>query len=178
MKNLYKKFCKFEEVVCGAGFFTIVCLTFASAIFRQLKLPLTWADDVCQLLFAWVAFMGADIAMRYSRLVGVDIVTRRLPKKVQKAMQMLVYFIIIAILSVLIVYGFKLGIENMERNFQSLYFLSYSWVTFSLPVCGVLLIITSLTKVAKLIRNFGNDNYEVKGDHPDADLPQNERQMI
>lgn len=178
VKNFYKNFCKAEEIICATGFFAIVCLTFASAIFRQLKLPLTWADDVSQLLFAWVAFMGADVAMRYSRLVGVDILMRKLPGKLQKLMQIVVFAIMIVFLVILVIFGFQLGIENSERNFQSLVFLSYSWVTYSLPVCGILMIITASTKIFKLIRHFSEDSYELRKDTPDAGSTDNERQIM
>lgn len=68
LKMIYRWYCRLEEVVVGAGFLVIVGLTFTNAVLRVFNKPIITADDICLLLFGWVAFIGADVAMRYSRL--------------------------------------------------------------------------------------------------------------
>ncbi len=164
--TFYKTFCKFEEIVVGTLFVSIVALVFSAAFFRQFGRPIVWADDVAKLLFSWAAFLGADVAMRYSRLVGLDFLVKKLPRKVAKIVQIFVFLIIIMLLASFVVYGVKLTIDGLDRSFQTLSNVSYSYVTASLPVSSALMIITASTKIQKIIKNFQNDEYEVLKDTP------------
>ena len=80
MKKVYEIYCKVEEGIVGLGFITVVALTFMNAVLRVFKMPIVYADDICLLLFSWTAFLGADVSMRYCRLVGMDLVARRFPR--------------------------------------------------------------------------------------------------
>ena len=62
--------------------------------------------------------------------------------------------------------GVNLSIRNWDRDFQTLSFMSYSAVTLSLPVASALMIISTGTKLARLLHRFGDDGYEVKADIP------------
>ena len=106
MKKIYAIYCKVEDIVVGLGFAAIVILTFMNAVLRYCGTPIIYADDLCLLLFSWTAFLGADVAMRYSRLVGMDILVSKLPPKVQKVLQIIVFILMILMLFVLIRGGF------------------------------------------------------------------------
>ena len=84
MNKVYKYYCKVEEVLVGIGMSTIVALTFLNAVLRIFNNPITYTDDASMLLFSWTAFLGADVAMRHLRLVGMDIVSKKFPPKGQK----------------------------------------------------------------------------------------------
>jgi len=103
--------------------------------------------------------------MRYSRLVGVDILVKKLPPKIAKIVQILVFGIIISLLMSFVYYGIKLSIESADRSFQTLSKFSYSIVTVSLPVSSALMILTASLKISKIIKNFKDDNYEVLRDN-------------
>ena len=90
MNKVYKLYCKAEEALVGLGFLVIVTLTFMNALLRLFGAPIIYADDICMLLFSWTALMGADVAMRYCRLVGMDICTSKLNPKIQKILGIVV----------------------------------------------------------------------------------------
>lgn len=177
MIKAYKYYCKFEEILVGIVFVAIVVLIFGAAFFRQLNHPLVWADDIAKFLFSWAAFLGADVAMRYSRLVGVDIVVKKLPRKAAKIIQIIVFLIIIALLASFVYFGTRLSIESIDRDFQTLSYFSYSSVTASLPVASLLMILTASIKIAKIIKNFKDDSYEVLKDSPDGETQNRESQL-
>lgn len=167
MKKLYEGFCKVEEFICGTVFFSIVVLTLAAAVARNLHNPIVWADDMAKLLFAWAAFLGADVAFRHSRLVGVDILTNKMPPKVEKCLILFTHTLMIFILAVFVKYSFQLGIANYKRFFQTLQSVSYSWVTFSLGVGSIFMILTASIRIVKVIMHFNDDSYKVQKDTPD-----------
>ncbi|MGD9941118.1 MAG: TRAP transporter small permease [Clostridia bacterium] len=166
MLKFYRGFCKVEEVITSVAFVSIIALIFSAAIFRAFSHPLVWADDIARFLFSWTAFLGADIALRHSRLVGVDMLVNKLPPKARKLTEIIVYSIMLVILVSFVYYGTQLSIKNWDRDFQTLSFMSYSMVTLSLPVASFLMMISASTKLGRVIINFRNDSYEVKQDIP------------
>ncbi|MDR0410031.1 MAG: TRAP transporter small permease [Spirochaetaceae bacterium] len=146
IKTLYKYFCKLEEFLVSLFIAVITFLVFISAIARGLKHPLNWAIDVSLLLFAWVVFLGADIALRKADFVRVDMLVMKLPEAVQKFLYYFMYVLSIGFLCVLVRFGIPLAIEGSKRLFQTLG-ISYSWAAISAPVGAVLLIITIILKL-------------------------------
>ena len=172
MNKIYKLYCKAEEVLVGLFFIVIVALTFMNAMLRLFGAPIIYADDICMLLFSWTALMGADVAMRYCRLVGMDIVTSKLSPKVQKAIGLVVQVLMIAMLVVLIKGGVKIVKLNGKRPFNTLeaFGIRYGYVTTSIPVCCSMMIFTCVTKIFKLITHFNDDEFTLKKDAADAKL--------
>lgn len=71
----------------------------------------------------------------------------------------------IVALAVFAVYGYRLARNNWAHTFNTPP-ISYGWVTLSLPVCSVMMILTSVTKILKLVKNFNDDAYNVRKDNP------------
>ena len=166
LQKVYRIYCRFEEIVVGFCFLGVVSLTFMNAVLRTVKKPIATADDICLLLFAWAALLGADVALRYSRLVGMDMFTRKLSPKLQKITQILVFVIMILAMILFVRYGFQLASRNWNRLLNSLP-ISYGFVTMSLPVTCILMILTSLVKIKRIIANFTDDEFNLKKDNPD-----------
>ena len=91
MKKILKILDRIEKVVCGAGFILLVLLVFISAILRFFRVSMSWNIDLAMLLLAWTSFLGADIAWRSGQLIGIDIITRHLPKNLQKVISLFIY---------------------------------------------------------------------------------------
>lgn len=166
MKKLYKIYCKTEIALAAAGFFAIIVLTFGNAVLRLFNHPIVANDEICSLLFAWVSFMGADIALLSNRLVGMDILTMNLPIRIQKILQLIVYIIMMVIMGMFVYQGTGLAKLNWARVFNSLP-MSYGWVTLSLAVCGLMMIISLVIKAAVVIKEFTNDSFNIKMHDPD-----------
>lgn len=161
MKTLYKKYCRIETYAVCAGFFAIVALTFGNAVLRIFNRPIIANDDLCSLLFAWVSFMGADIAMRRDRLVGMDLLTTKFPIKLQKVIYIAVRIFMLFVLIFFIKEGTKLAKMNWARAFNTLTYVSYGWVTVSLAVCSAQMTLTCILKIIYTVRNFGNDDIKL-----------------
>ena len=151
MKKLsafYTICCKTEDVIVALFVAVITFLVFISALARSFNAPINWAQDVALLLFAWVVFLGADSALRRADFVRVDILIRRFPAIVQKALYYFFYVITVAFLGIMVRFGIPLFIDNYRRLFQTLP-ISYSWATASVPVGSFFMIITIIIKLVK-----------------------------
>jgi len=172
MNKVYKLYCKAEEALVGLFFIIIVALTFMNALLRLFGAPIIYADDICMLLFSWTALMGADVAMRFCRLVGMDICTSKLSPKLQKILGIVVQVIMIVMLAVLIKGGLKIVKLNGNRPFNTLeaFGIRYGDVTMSIPVCCSMMILTCVTKIFKLVTHINDDEFTLKKDAADDKL--------
>ena len=160
MKKLYENFCKIETAVCGVGFIFLVVLIFASVILRFCRMSMAWNTDLALLFLAWCSFLGADIAWRSGQLIGIDIITRYFPKKLQKLVSIIVYVIVLAATIVIAIFGTKLAWVDRVRKFQSLP-IPYSLVHISLVVATFSMSISTVIKIVSCVKHFSeNDEAE------------------
>lgn len=153
IKALYQGFCRIEEALCNIGFAGMVMFVFLSAIARNVGHPLAWSLDVAQLMLCWVTLIGADVAFRHGKFMGLDLLTRKFSVKIQRILELLVDVIILITLIIFIVYGFKLTVDSWKRSFQTLK-LSYSFVTMALPVMSVLMSVSVVLDIVKQFKKF------------------------
>lgn len=151
MKKFYQTFCRVETVIANSLLMLIAVLVFVSALARTLKYPINWAQDIALLAFGWQVFLGGDLAVRNTKLVGIDMIVGRLPKAVQKWMSVVFSVIIIGFLFVLTYYGFVLVSESTQRLMNTLT-ISYAWCTLAVPVGAMLMIISSIIRMVQSIK--------------------------
>jgi TRAP-type C4-dicarboxylate transport system permease small subunit len=146
VRKLYARICAAEAFVAGAFLVLMVALIFLGGVSRVLGHPLNWSTDFATAFFAWACFLCADIAWRKNSLMSIELVTDRLPAKARQACRMFNYLVIGAFLLYVIGMGTWLSWISRERSFQGIPEISYSWVTMSMPVGALLLLITTLLK--------------------------------
>ncbi|MDR2028709.1 MAG: TRAP transporter small permease subunit [Treponema sp.] len=157
MRKLYHALCRAEVLVCGIGFVFLVAFVFLSAILRFFRISMSWNIDLAMFLLAWTAFLGADIAWRSGQLVGVDLVTRRLPPKIQKIIAILLYVVIFCALVLIIVFGSRLALTERIRKYQSIP-IPYSLVTMSIVVTALSMALSTILKIRRCILNFSTNS--------------------
>lgn len=147
MRAVFEMIRRLEAVLAGTLLMLMVGLIFAGGIGRVLHNPINWTIDLATCCFAWTCFLCGDIAWRNGNLMAVEILTARLSPAARRAITYLNYAIIAAFLVYLVYSGFSLAWLSRARAFQGIPGVSYSWVTMSLPVGGVLLLLTTLRKI-------------------------------
>ena len=153
MKKVYNAYCKAEEFLFSFLFAVMVALVFSSAIARGIGKPLAWSLDVAQLLLCWTSLVGADVAFRHDKFIGLDLFTRKMPVKVQKVLEIVVLVLMQVAFCIFIYYGVLLSIKSWKRSFQTLP-ISYSFVTIALPVMSTLMTLTNILKIIDKVKNF------------------------
>ena len=156
---------KFENILTGietvfvcVGLMVLIATVFAAAVLRFFGVDMSISTDLAQLVFAWVSFIGADLAMRKNKHMGVDMLITKFPLPVQNGIHLFNYVLILAFLLFAVRYGINLCIVNAARKYQTLY-ISYSCATASCPVgCG-LMCITAVKRIVEYIRNFMSGNF-------------------
>jgi TRAP-type C4-dicarboxylate transport system permease small subunit len=155
MRAFYAYLIRLEAILAGTFLLLMVGLIFLGGVARMSGNPLNWTIDLATCFFAWACFLCADIAWRNDALMSIDLLTERVPERLQRGLVYLNHVIISGFLIYVIYAGLWLSWVSRARSFQGIPDVSYSWVTMSLPVGGVLLLITTLLKVRDLLRQDG-----------------------
>jgi TRAP-type C4-dicarboxylate transport system permease small subunit len=138
----------------------LVAFVFMSAILRFFRISMSWNIDMAMFLLAWTAFLGADIAWRSGQLVGIDLVTRRLPEALRKTAEILIYLVIFSALVLIAVFGIKLGLAERLRTYQSIP-IPYSFMTLSIVVMALSMLLSTILKIRRAVLRF-NEKEETK----------------
>jgi TRAP-type C4-dicarboxylate transport system permease small subunit len=153
MRNIYDTIGRFEAVVAGTLLILMVLLIFLGGLARLAAHPLNWTMDFATCFFAWACFICADIAWRRNALMSIELLTERLTPSGQRMLTYVNYVILLAFLLFVVVYGTQLAWTSRARSFQGIPWISYSWVTASLPFGALLLTMTTLVKLFDLRRS-------------------------
>jgi TRAP-type C4-dicarboxylate transport system permease small subunit len=146
MTKLYQAVLRVEARVAATFLVAMVLLIFSGGIARLMGEPLNWTTDAATCLFAWACFLCADVAWRRDALMSVEVLTDRLPPRWQKLLRLVNYLLIGAFLVYVTTMGLWLSWISRARSFQGIPEISYSWVTMSMPVGGLLLLVTTVLK--------------------------------
>jgi TRAP-type transport system small permease protein len=161
MKKLYAGVCAAEAWVAAVFLVLMVVLIFLGGVMRMLGQPINWSGDAATGLFAWACFLCADIAWRRNSLMAIEVVTSRLPERLHQAIRMINYALIASFLVYLVVMGLYLSWISRVRSFQGIPAISYSWVTLSVPVGALLMLVTTALKVGAELRGEAAENRAV-----------------
>lgn len=141
-----------EEKLAMLLFAAVVIMVLVGAIGRTAGVPQTWSIDLAQAAFAWSCVLGADIAWKNRGHIIIDILVTKLPTWLQTTLSFAWHIAIAIFLGLLVWLGTKLTLVNTQRELGDLG-VSYAWVTASIPVGSLLMLITTLMHLAEFFRN-------------------------
>ncbi|WP_129787596.1 TRAP transporter small permease [Promicromonospora panici] len=147
MTRLYEALGRVELGFAQACVVLMTLLVLVSATARTAGSPLSWTVDLATFLFAWAVFVGADVAWRRDRMVTIDLLVVRLPARPRTGVRLLNDVVIAVFLVAMVVTGTQLAGDAADRSFSGLPWLSYTWVTLSMPVGCLLMLATTLRRI-------------------------------
>jgi len=139
------------EYLSVALFMALVLIVFANVIMRYVfSAPLFWSDEIARYTFIWFCFLGALIALKRRKHFAIDYFVGLLPSSFGVALAFLADLIVIAILVILVKYGYEV---NVQLSFQrSPLGLPIYYVYFALPLVGALMTVVALLEFVEKIR--------------------------
>ncbi|MEZ5714181.1 MAG: TRAP transporter small permease [Paracoccaceae bacterium] len=100
---------------------------------------LVWIEEVNNLIFAWMIFIGAGVIARQGGHIGVQLVYDIVGPRLQAALRILYAVLALVIVWVMVFYGIKMA-NFVGRSQTSLYLdISLFYYYLSVPVGGALL---------------------------------------
>lgn len=105
----------------------------------------SWSEELARLLMVWLALLGAALACREDRHLGLDVIVRQWPEDAQRYGRMFVHIAVMAFALIVMAGG---GWRLVEQRFalgQTLPALGVAkaWFYLALPVSGGLITLFS-----------------------------------
>lgn len=141
--KIHSQFCRAEMAVSAAALVLATLVLCVAAISRTVGYPLGYTTEISLCLFAWCIFLGADVAYRHNKLVYVEIIINKAPKRVRQIMYGVIYILIGAFLCVFLYESIRLTSYSWIRKWTSIPSLSYGWIALSVPFGSLMLLITT-----------------------------------
>jgi TRAP-type C4-dicarboxylate transport system permease small subunit len=163
MLKLHERVGRLEALIAAIFLLLMVLMIFGGGLARLASHPQNWTIDFATCLFAWACFLCADIAWRRDGLMSIELVTERLPPAARRFLLTVNYLLIATFLVYLIYAGLTLSWASRARSFQGIPWISYSWVTMSLPIGAALLLFTTVLKIDAMFRRDAGPAHPTAG---------------
>ncbi len=135
------------KAVLGVCVALIVAITLAAVWWRYaLAAPIAWVEQVSNILFIWITFVGAAVLYRQKLHIGVDLFVERLPGRAKAAMSWAIEAGNLLFVVVLFVYSLKLSIDVLPNTYGALD-ITPAWFYFSAPVSCAMMALYFVEKI-------------------------------
>lgn len=140
------------EIIVGAIFAVLVLLTIVQVFMRYvLSSPLMWADEFMRLMLIWGTLLGCGLAISASKHIAIDFLVEKLPQRLRAAVQLLVWFLIIAFAVFYIYKGALIAFGAITTKLPSLG-ISKLFYYGAIPVGAISWLIFSVEKAIDTVR--------------------------
>ncbi|MBX9991158.1 TRAP transporter small permease [Phreatobacter oligotrophus] len=129
------------KLFLGAWIAAIVLITLAAVWWRYvLNSPIAWIEQVSNILFIWVTFVGAAVLYRQKLHIGVDMFIEMLKGRARTVIFWVIELLNLSFIVVLFIYGLKLSIDVLPNTYGALD-ISPAVFYFAAPVsCGMMML--------------------------------------
>lgn len=152
-----------DVVVASIALAILIILTFAGVPFRYiLGAPFTWLEEVQLACMVWIVFAAAGAAFRSGNQVAIEMVVDLMPKKMQKAVNILISVIVVAVLAYLFYQsiGF-IGIFIKSGRATPMLKIPYSLIYGIAPVSYIVMLISYFWSVIKGVKSEAKEALDV-----------------
>lgn len=108
---------------------------------------LSWPEEISLMLFAWLTLLSGSLGVREGFHVRLTLLIDRLPSEAARYLEILTT-LSIALFGLMLIYS---GVDLLARTMEHLtptLRLSLDWVNWSAPVCGGLIFVHALARLA------------------------------
>jgi len=102
-----------------------------------LQTPVEWSEVLIRFSLIWMVFLGIPAAFRQGAMVSVDVLHRLSPPAVRRGLDGLVFLITLALLAVMIWWGWDYAQRGRVQTVIGLENVSMFWAYLALPVGAV-----------------------------------------
>lgn len=149
--------CRWSVIGCFLGLFVLLALGILQRMISWMKVP--GYDELIELLFIWMTFIGALALWREGTLYRVDAFERVLQGRARQALAVATHLAMLA-LAVILSYA---GWDFLRQSGETTPFLQIDkayWYA-AIPVCGTLMAVYSIAALWRALRGDINSRHGV-----------------
>lgn len=142
MKNAFLRFERWTTRIALLGACAMLALAACLGLFQivmrfVLAQPAEWSELLIRLSLIWMVFLAIPAAFRQGAMVSVDVLYRHSPRRVRRLLDALVALAALALIGVIIKWGWDYAQRGSVQSMAGLESLSMFWAYLALPVGGV-----------------------------------------
>ena len=135
------------QVVIGICMGAIVLITVAAVWWRYvMNAPIAWIEQVSNMLFIWIVFVGSAVLYRQKLHIAVDMFYEMLPLGLKTVAFWIIEVLNLVFISILFFYSLKLSIDVIPNTTGALD-ISPAWYYFSAPVACAMMMLYFVEKI-------------------------------
>jgi len=148
-----------EKVIACTALSAIILVNIVNVIMRYLPniSPIVGAEDLTQLFFSWLIFVGASCAYGEGMHYGMDLVVDKMHGKMKKIWQLAIKILILAATMFLMVQAYKLMI-SVSAKVTGAMRISYLYIDMAPFVGFVFMFIHGVDLIVQGIKNFNKED--------------------
>ncbi|QCK85685.1 TRAP transporter small permease [Phreatobacter aquaticus] len=144
LSNVVTEIAKLFLGTCVAA---IVLITIAAVWWRYvINSPIAWIEQVSNMLFIWITFVGAAVLYRQKLHIGVDMFMDMLKGRAKEVMFWIIEVGNLLFIAILFIYSMKLSIDVLPNTYGALD-ISPAWFYFSAPVSCAMMMLYFIEKI-------------------------------
>jgi TRAP-type C4-dicarboxylate transport system permease small subunit len=146
---------RFTEVIASVLFIVLLSVVSLAVIDRfVLHFGIFWTEELARFLFIWLGFLtGAIMVRRRGHFSVPYLIDKLLDDRKKQYLDILITCMMLGLMVVLVVYGVKLA-EFARYQISPALRISMSYVYYSVPVCGLMMIFFWITHLYHSLRNL------------------------
>lgn len=142
---------KLLETLSALVLLLMFILVMVTVVFRNiLKIPSSWSQELSQVMFVFIVFIGSAAIMKYEKHISIDTVVFQLPKEVQRIVRIIGRLLIAPFLYVLISGSFY----NISATWNN-YLSTVPW--FRMGIVYLVVLISGVLMAFYLVVNMIQD---------------------
>ena len=144
--------CKLLSYLIGFILAAISTILFVSVISRYFfNNPLTWSEDILNILMIWMVLLGAALGLREGTHVAIDLIIEKFPGLVRKIIDVIIILIIGFVAWIIFKYGWAFAMKGMRRIVPSIDWLKFGYVYLALPTGYGLILLVTVEKLLEAV---------------------------
>ncbi len=155
--NWLKKYIQNFEEITGSVLLVLMCFIailqagsrFLSKINSNIK-PVSWTQEACTLLFIFMAFTGASLALKTGDHFAVEVLQKKAPPYMRSMLGIFTSAVIVLFSVLLIFFGFVFAKNGMHAITPSLQ-IPKPFVYAAVPLGGMIMLVRSVQIFLKAI---------------------------
>jgi TRAP-type C4-dicarboxylate transport system permease small subunit len=142
-------FAKWSAIVAAV---IMTIMIFLQVVFRYLlKAPLSFSEELARYMFIWSVAMGAALALRKGKHIGVEAFVQWLPVRFRDQVKIAGSLLNLLFFGLLIWYGFVMVGATMDQLSPAL-LLPMGYVYLAIPSSGIVLFVCEIAKFLESYR--------------------------
>lgn len=135
-----------EEIVLVPGFAIMLIINFGNVLSRYV-LPTSWAftEELCVMMFVYVTFFGAAVAVKQRQHLGFTLILDKLPPVPRMIADTLITVATVIFIALMMYYGVLVCVNQLAYgSVTAALRISPAWGSACIPISGVFIIIRSI----------------------------------